>query len=278
MLADLWLETSDADALSRAIAAITRYLEMTPRGLEQKSAWEKLAEIQRGQDNWKEFITAQVHIAELPGADMPIISAVVNTFNSVSRHLDSEQRSRFALRLANVMELKTADADATDYSRLAWLLNSAGQTDRALEIIDRGLQLDPNNEYCRNFKRSTLEKVAALAKQNDDWPRYLSAIVALAETPGMEFSEISGIANTFNQFRNYLDSNPELIHKLALRLANVMEIGIHKGNATDCSRLAWILLHAGETERARRIIDRGLRLDPKNEYCLRLKTKFVEGH
>ena len=50
---------------------------------------------------------------------------------------------------------------------------------------------------------------------------------------------------------------------LAIRLAKVMEARIGSGNATDCSRLAWVLKQIGETERAIHIVERGLQLDPQ---------------
>jgi hypothetical protein len=73
-----------------------------------------------------------------------MISAAVNTLNSVNHNLDNESRKRFAHRLATAMEPKIADGDATDCSRLAWLLIRCEREDRAIEIVECGLRLDPD--------------------------------------------------------------------------------------------------------------------------------------
>jgi hypothetical protein len=87
--------------------------------------------------------------------DLAKISATVNTFNSVSHNLDNESRRGFAEQLAKAMEPKITEGDATDCSRLAWLLIKCDRGDRALQIVERGLRLDPDSEYCQNLKIGT---------------------------------------------------------------------------------------------------------------------------
>jgi hypothetical protein len=154
MIADLWRESDHSDARNEVKSALQRFIEVTPPSGEQRAAWESIAAIERQQHNWLGFVNAQVHIAELPDANIATISSAVNTFNSVSRHLESDPDARLAIakRLAAVMEPKISTGDATDCSRLAWVLIHSGKTERALEIIDRGLVLDPNNEHCRKLK------------------------------------------------------------------------------------------------------------------------------
>ena len=165
MIADLWEETDQISGQVEVRKALTRYLEMTQPNIDQLDAWERISEIERQQNNWLGFVDAQVHIAELFGADISTISAAVNTFNSVSRHLESdrEAKRRFAARLAAVMEPKIGQGDATDCSRLAWVLIQSGRTDRADEIVERGLQLDPLNEYCLKLKRGAMPKTRGYA-------------------------------------------------------------------------------------------------------------------
>jgi len=56
-----------------------------------------------------------------------------------------------------------------------------------------------------------------------------------------------------------------------------MEPHIDEFDATDCSRLAWLYLKINAEDKARALIDKGLALDPFNEYCLKLKDKFAQG-
>jgi hypothetical protein len=154
MIADLWRESSEPSALDEVKSALTRYLEMTPPSGDQRVAWERIASIEREQSNWLGFVNTQVHIAELPGADISTVSAAVNTFNSVRKQLDTDPEARRAIakRLAAIMEPKIMHGDATDCSRLAWVLIQSGRVDRALEIIDCGLRIEPTNEHCLNLK------------------------------------------------------------------------------------------------------------------------------
>jgi hypothetical protein len=154
MIADLWRESGQTAFLGQVKAALTRYLEMTPATGDQRTAWEMIAAIEKQQNNWLGYVNTQIHIAELPSSDISTVSAAVNTFNSVSRQLESDPEARrgFALRLAAVMEPKITQGDATDCSRLAWVLVHSGRVDRALEIIECGLRIDPNNDYCLKLK------------------------------------------------------------------------------------------------------------------------------
>jgi len=153
MIADLCSESAHPNALNVAKSALTRYVEMTTPSSGRRIAWERIAAIERQENNWLEFVNAQVHIAELPGAEISTISAAVNTFNSISKHLAADDSRRMiAKRLAAVMEPRINEGDATDCSRLAWVLIQAGKGERAREIIDLGLQIDPTNEYCLKLK------------------------------------------------------------------------------------------------------------------------------
>ena len=273
MIADLWRESTDLSAPTQVIEALTRYLEASTPGIHQRVAWDRIALIHRQQGDWAGFVNAQVRVAELPGADLATISATVNTFNSVSHHVDHESRRSFALRLAKAMGPKIMDGDATDCSRLAWLLIRCDQEDNALEIVERGLRLDPTNEYCQSLKMRIWKRRAEVAREANDTAAFVDASIHIAEVPTSDFREISEVANNFNQSAREVEPDPERRRILALRLARVMEARIETANATDCSRLGWVLMNAGETERARKIVDRGLLLDSQNEFCQRLKAR-----
>ena len=276
MIADLWRESGTVGGLDEVKSALSRYIETAPPADEQRAAWERIAAIERQRNNWFEFVNAQVHIAELPEASLATISSVVNTFNSVSRHLesDAEARTAIARRLAAVMEPRIATADATDCSRLAWVLIHSGRTDRALEIIDSGLRLEPTNEYCRKLKAKVWERTAEKKRLQGDVFGFLEAAVKMVEVPGTDLAAISSVANDFNQLVRQLDADPESQREVARRLSAVMQLQISDGDAVDCSRLAWLMVHAGRMDGLLDVVERGLRIDPESEYCLNLKAKF----
>ncbi len=45
-------------------------------------------------------------------------------------------------------------------------------------------------------------------------------------------------------------------------------------NATDFSRIAWLHMHADLTQKARKVLEQGLNLDPSNAYCLKLMDRM----
>ena len=66
------------------------------------------------------------------------------------------------------MEQRKAEADATDLSRLAWLYLHLHDSRRASEIVEEGLVIDPENEYCNRLARR-LGRSAGLAEDGGGW-------------------------------------------------------------------------------------------------------------
>jgi uncharacterized protein HemY len=172
------------------------------------------------------------------------------------------------------MEYKIVDGDATDCSRLAWLFIRCDQEDRALQIVECGLRVDPTNEYCQSLKLRVWRRRAETARQANDLLAVIDATIRIAEIPTSDFQELSDATNIFNQMGRELEPDQDRRYLLGLRLAKVFESRIHDANATDRSRLAWVMVQIGELERARKIVDEGLQMEPQNEYCLRLRTRL----
>jgi tetratricopeptide (TPR) repeat protein len=191
----------------------------------------------------------------------------------VSKQLDADSRFSFAKRLAVAMEPKIMEGDATDCSRLAWLLISSGQEDRAAEVVGCGLRLDSNNEHCQNLNTKIWAPRLLEAKRNKDLERFAEALSHLSPYQRFDFKDVSEAANFFNLSVRDAVIPQDRKQLLARKLSTLMEARIAEANATDCSRLAWLLLQAGEQERASAVVDRGLELDPSNEHCQKLKRK-----
>ncbi len=273
-IADLWRESNPADGGEQALEALTRFLESRPSTTEAKVIWEKIAIIRRQRNDWHGFLDAQVQIAELPGVGLEVVSAAVNTFNSVASSLESYSRRTFAQRLVRAMEPKMGIADSTDCSRLAWLLIHCEQEQRALDFVEVGLRLDPSNEYCQRVKLRIWGRRAQSARDARDWAAFLDASLRVAEVPSADFGDLSELANQLNQLGRDWEPDPERRQLAALRLAGMMEARLTDASATDCSRLGWLLLSAGEAQRARRVVEIGLQRDPTNDHCLKLRARL----
>ena len=104
----------------------------------------------------------------------------------------------------------------------------------------------------------------------------IHSLVEIGCLPEVPFNEVSNSANGLNsslRYHQFLDiyEIKLLMRKLVETMA--MRIG-EEGDATDCSRLAWLSFRLGENAEAKRLVDQGLKMDPRNEYCTKLREKL----
>lgn len=156
LLAKLYQEIDFQNA-DKAKECIRRYIETSPQNKNELSlAWGDLARLCSQTEDWAGEIQALVETCQLPDTSFYDISNSVNRVNSLFNQqfymLDSEEKTIISQRLAQVMENRIYDeGDATDCSRLAWLLVRLKNESKAKQIIDYGLNLEPDNEYCKKF-------------------------------------------------------------------------------------------------------------------------------
>lgn len=154
-LARLYQE-SDTKDLEKSKDAIKKYLESTPKEYwQQKTAWEELSVLCRSTNDDVGEIHALVELGQLPNAPFQEISNAVNTVNALLAEkfavLDSDEKQIISEKLAQVMALRISEGDANDCSRLAWLFTRLKNYTKAKEIVDLGLEIEPDNIHCRNL-------------------------------------------------------------------------------------------------------------------------------
>ena len=64
------------------------------------------------------------------------------------------------------------------------------------------------------------------------------------------------------------------VKELLGRVIEKMESHRNELSATNCSRLAWLYLNVGNTERALDTARTGIEREPTNEYCQKLISRF----
>ena len=64
------------------------------------------------------------------------------------------------------------------------------------------------------------------------------------------------------------------VREMVLNVAERMQNRVESLSATDCSRLAWLMLNLGDEERARDVARRGVEQDPENDHCKRLVARL----
>lgn len=188
------------------------------------------------------------------------------------RHL-AGRVSRHEIELDAVVP--TLEFVASRYPR-AWLLLAAlreesGKEDDgegAKEAIRRFLESGASGEE----RRGAWERLADLSALTRDALGEAQALVELAGSPNIPLYVVSNAANRLNGLfsRRQLSLDTYEKRVLVRRLVEALEGRIEEGDATDCSRLAWLSLHLGDEDRARRFTSMGLRLDPDNEHCGKL--------
>ncbi|HEX4773427.1 MAG TPA: NB-ARC domain-containing protein [Bryobacteraceae bacterium] len=148
------IEESGGDRTGdEVLNVLTRYLESGPSAQEQQKTWERISQVHRRRRDWAGYLNAVLQIAEMPASDMLTVSDAANTINSLKSEVDITQRKAFAHRLISVMESRLGEADATDCSRLGWLLLQVGNEKRAYEVAQAGLNHEPENEFCINLAK-----------------------------------------------------------------------------------------------------------------------------
>ena len=153
LLARLCQELVD---LEKAKDALRRYIESGHGdSLQKERVWEELANICQRTNDYVGEIHALVEMCQLPGIPFSAISNAANRVNALfSEHyfvLDSEEKRVVSRRLAQVMESRITEGDATDCSRLGWLYIRLRDEDKARQIVQIGLSVEPDNIHCKNL-------------------------------------------------------------------------------------------------------------------------------
>jgi tetratricopeptide (TPR) repeat protein len=132
-----------------AVDAYRAYLERHPAA---EDVWRALAGLSARRGDYLGQVQALVERARIPDASYGDVSYAANEVNAALSsgrvRIDTEEKGVLLGALAELMLDRLAEADATDLSRLAWLLLQLGRDADARDVVLRGLRLDPANSYC----------------------------------------------------------------------------------------------------------------------------------
>jgi len=132
------------------------------------------------------------------------------------------------------------------------------------------------NSIPSNEKADLWLKLADICRYTKDWDGESFALSELVTTNDVPYYLISDSAN---RIINYFYNNPEaknVDYKRVLlqKVIDVMKKRINEANATDYSRLGWLLLHIDAEDEARSYAGKGLEVDSNNQYCLKLYARL----
>ena len=191
---------------------------------------------------------------------------------------------------------KRANANTQDTGRMLTILEYiAGRVPQVYlllaqlvrEVDESAHSLEQANSYLDRFLEGAQPKdrtdvwmdKANIYRQQEDVAKELHSLAEAALSAGTP-DTTGGIVNRINnRLRELGDRKSEVLHSLGVRqiVASVAE-HLHKRldhlSATDCSRLAWLMLNLGDEERARDVTKRGFDKDPENDHCRRLVERL----
>jgi hypothetical protein len=134
------------------ITAYRHYLEAVPGDGE---IWRTLAHACKGSGDHIGAAQALVQRARLPDAPFADLSYAATSINAFLAEeileLDTDEKKVLITSLVDVMVEREAEADATDLSRLAWLLINVDRLKEAKRIVRTGLGRDSTNSHCRKL-------------------------------------------------------------------------------------------------------------------------------
>ena len=118
--------------------------------------WRRIADIRRNRGDVNGELHALAQICRLETTPTHVLSNAANRINGILRgiSLSREDKESMFRGVVNGFELRssrTNDLDSTDLSRLAWLQVHLDDISAAINTVERGLALDPENEYCRRL-------------------------------------------------------------------------------------------------------------------------------
>jgi hypothetical protein len=146
-------ERSEDDSIAKATESVRRFLETDPEPVAAQAAWLHLTRLYRIQDDAVGACSAFLRSSKFGEPSIVDVSQIANMVNNSDevKSLDRDERAAFYGPLATMMEDSLEELSPTELSRLAWMYLHMGDEDRAWELAQNGLEIDPTNIHCRRL-------------------------------------------------------------------------------------------------------------------------------
>lgn len=155
LLAQWHIEVGSPESLDLAKEALGRYLEEDATSVMAGEAWRLRANLCYRTGDVLGEITSFIERAQIDATPFYDMSGTANRLNALLRDrtlsVDSDEKKKMVERLLRVMDRRRGEADADDFSRMAWLSMHIGDDERARSFVRMGLAKDPDNYHCQNL-------------------------------------------------------------------------------------------------------------------------------
>jgi hypothetical protein len=172
-------------------------------------------------------------------------------------------------------ELAVIEYVATEYPS-AWLTLAELQRD---QLSDLPAAIQSVSRYVENnpVDQSGWNRLITLYQAADDSLAEMNARLQLAELTRPAFDDLSSAASRLNGllYRKELVLDADERRLMVRKLRSLLESRHLEADATDLSRLAWLCMYDQDPEKAEYWATEGLKKEPNNEHCLRLKRRLA---
>ncbi|MGN6801909.1 MAG: NB-ARC domain-containing protein [Ginsengibacter sp.] len=154
-----------------------------------------------------------------------------------------------------------------------------------IELFEEYEDYDNVKYFLREYLKSSLPadekakqwlKLANICRFTKDWEGESHALSELVIINGVPFDLISDAANRINNYFYFHPEAKDIDYKKVLleKIIDVMKKRISEANATDYSRLGWLLLNNNDETDAKVYVEKGLDLDYNNHHCQKLYNRL----
>lgn len=155
VLARWYIELGTNSSFLKAQVVLRRFLEEDSTSVKAAEAWRSLAFVCHQLGDTHGEVHAFVERAQLSDVPFYDVSSTAHrlsqSFRESGEDSDRYEKLSLATRLLNVMALRRKEADADDFSRMAWLAIHLDQEVIAQDYIMAGLAIDPDNYHCQKL-------------------------------------------------------------------------------------------------------------------------------
>lgn len=158
ILAGWLLEAGDEAHAVLAKDAARRFIENTQPGEAEEGvaeAWRIVAKACHLEKDALGEIHAFIERSQISSVPFYDLANTANRLNALLKEhqldLQKDEKGILANRLLVVLDQRQNEANADDYSRMAWLALHLKREDKARSYVERGLALNPDNLYCKKL-------------------------------------------------------------------------------------------------------------------------------
>lgn len=155
LLARWHIETGTDGGFEKAKECLSRFLEVDPSSADAAEAWRLLALACYKTGDAIGEIHAFIERSQISSVPFFDLSNAANRLNQLLREslfgMERDQKRHLAQKISIALEKRRSEADADDYSRMAWLAIHLDQEGAAREYVASGLALDKDNYHCQRL-------------------------------------------------------------------------------------------------------------------------------